>query len=116
MVLEADTGWPHLSVKQKLLSGRAGSIPVYHPQLVITMNTRPIWCPYTTCQYIKQFQDCICVGRLPQKTEHDGDFNTHRLCISNSCENDVPFVFDLEVNKNDAYLLSRLLKIVVDNV
>ncbi len=32
MVYELDIGWPGLSVKQELLSGHAGSIPVVHPQ------------------------------------------------------------------------------------
>ena len=26
--------------------------------------------------------DSICGGRLPEPVSHDGDFNTHRLCIN----------------------------------
>lgn len=32
MVYELDIGWPGLSVKQELLTGHAGSIPVVHPK------------------------------------------------------------------------------------
>lgn len=40
--------------------------------------------------------DGICGGELPRREAHDGDHNTHRLCIN--CEGDV---FDLQVNKTD---------------
>ncbi|KKL46362.1 hypothetical protein LCGC14_2346290, partial [marine sediment metagenome] len=44
----------------------------------------------------RRSQDALCGGRLPKPEPHEGDENTHRLCV-----NTVGEVFDLQVNKTD---------------
>jgi hypothetical protein len=40
---------------------------------------------------------------------HEGDFNTHRLCMTHSCEGDEPWKMELEINASDAWGISRVL-------
>jgi len=56
---------------------------------------RPGWCPHQDCIFSRRSQDALCGGRLPKPEPHDGDENTHRLCIKTG------EVFDLQVNKTD---------------
>ncbi len=56
---------------------------------------RPTWCPHQDCVFSRRSQDALCGGRLPKPEPHDGDENTHRLCIK------AGEVFDLQVNKTD---------------
>jgi len=57
---------------------------------------RPMWCPHQDCVFCRRSQDALCGGRLPKPEPHEGDENTHRLCV-----NTVGEVFDLQVNKTD---------------
>jgi len=57
---------------------------------------RPLWCPHSDCLFKRRAVDHLCVGKLPHPEPHDGDFNTHRLCI-----NAEP-IFDLQINNADA--------------
>ncbi len=43
--------------------------------------------------------DSMCVGQLPKPEPHDGDLNTHRLCLNGAGEGGG--VFDLQINKSD---------------
>lgn len=72
---------------------------------------RPEWCPHHTCQFKCQTQSSACVGALPEPVGHDGDFNTHRLCL-HGAKDDGEWTFDLQVNRSDAYHLIRMLKLV----
>ena len=56
---------------------------------------RPAWCPHRNCVFSRRSQDALCGGSLPKPAPHDGDENTHRLCIK------AGEVFDLQVNKTD---------------
>ena len=56
---------------------------------------RPAWCPHQDCVFSRRSQDALCGGRLPKPEPHEGDENTHRLCIKTG------EVFDLQVNKAD---------------
>lgn len=69
---------------------------------------RPPWCPSPACQFLLHTQQAACVGRLPQPVEHDGDFNTHRLCI-HGADDDGNWLSPLMINSSDAYNLTRLL-------
>jgi hypothetical protein len=62
---------------------------------------RPEWCPHQDCIFQRRAMDSLCGGKLPEPVEHDGDFNTHRLCINGAMPNDE--VFDLQVNKGDLF-------------
>ena len=57
---------------------------------------RPTWCPHADCVFQRRAMDHLCGGQLPVPEPHDGDHNTHRLCI-NAGEP----VFDLQVNASD---------------
>jgi len=75
-------------------------------------NIRPDWCPYPDCQFILQFQQMMCVGKLPEPEMHDPDefdkgFNTHRQCL-NEAETGHG-IHDLKLNKGDAWLMKKLL-------
>jgi len=72
---------------------------------------RPSWCPHRDCEFKKRAMDKLCSGRLPEPTSHDGDWNTHRLCINGVLPNNE--VFDLMINKTDAWWLSYVLSEVV---
>lgn len=69
-------------------------------------NPRPRWCPHADCEYLLSFQESCCGGRLPKLEPHDEDFNTHRLCI------EADGVFDLQVNRNDLFVLLRLIGVI----
>ncbi len=59
------------------------------------LQDRPRWCPHQDCIFQRRVLDSICGGELPNPVEHDGDKNTHRVCIN------ADSVFDLQVNKTD---------------
>ena len=65
------------------------------------MKDRPKWCPHAECLFIETFQGSICIGKLPEKVEHDGDYNTHRWCLANALPDNE--VFDLQINKTDIF-------------
>jgi len=68
---------------------------------------RPEWCPHKDCICLKQSQDLMCVGKLPNLVQHADDFNTHRLCINT--EETGHGIFDLQINHTDSWNLKRLL-------
>ena len=55
--------------------------------------------------------DNLCSGKLPEPTSHGEDWNTHRMCINGVLTNNE--VFDLMINKADAWWLSYVLSEVV---
>lgn len=57
---------------------------------------RPAWCPHIDCVFQRRATDHLCGGQLPAPEPHDGDFNTHRICINAGLP-----VFDLQVNASD---------------
>jgi len=67
---------------------------------------RPEWCPHSDCIFILLIQDAICAGKLPAPEPHDGDLNTHRICIAGVIPGGE--VFDLQVNTTDLYHFRRL--------
>ena len=72
---------------------------------------RPAWCPHTDCQFKCHSQEAFCVGTLPEPDPHDGDFNTHRMCL-HGAKDDGEWTFDLKVNRSDAWNITRMLKLV----
>lgn len=64
---------------------------------------RPKWCPHETCIFKRRAMDSICAGQLPTPVPHDGDENTHRLCINQAHDPEAirSLIFDLQVNTND---------------
>lgn len=56
---------------------------------------KPSWCPHEGCGFLRRAMDNLCGGKLAVPEPHDGDWNTHRLCIKTDG------VFDLQVNTND---------------
>jgi len=58
---------------------------------------KPSWCPHESCKFLRRVQDDLCGGSLPTPESHDGDLNTHRLCIKTDTEG----AFDLQVNTSD---------------
>ena len=76
------------------------------------MQLRTKWCPHVECIFIETFQDSMCIGRLPKKVEHDKDFNTHRWCLKGVLP--MHEIFDLQINKTDAFWFNLLFKIVRD--
>lgn len=68
---------------------------------------RPSWCPHRDCEFKKRSMDKLCSGSLPEQASHDGDWNTHRLCINEVLPKGE--VFDLMINKTDAWWLSYVL-------
>lgn len=66
---------------------------------------KPSWCPHSDCVFLRRAQDALCAGKLPTPEPHDGDLNTHRICIS--CPDSD--VFDLQVNTTDTYHFRRIL-------
>jgi hypothetical protein len=73
---------------------------------------RPAWCPHSDCSFLCQTQDAACVGRLPAPDPHDGDVNTHRLCLRGA-QDDGGWTFDLKLNRSDAYHLKRMLDVLM---
>jgi hypothetical protein len=68
---------------------------------------RPDWCPYADCEFLLQFQNMMCVGRLPKPEPHLEGLNTHRFCLDERETEDG--VHDLQLNRGDAWLMKRLL-------
>lgn len=50
--------------------------------------------------------DALCAGQLPAPIAHDGDFNTHCICITNVLPDNK--AFDLQVNTGDLYHFRRI--------
>lgn len=72
---------------------------------------KPAWCPHSHhCIFLMRVQDSLCAGKLPKPLPHDGDFNTHRICLTGALPNDE--VFDLQVNKSDVYHFRRILNAI----
>lgn len=69
---------------------------------------RPNWCPHSECKFKVQSQDKMCVGQLPEPTDHDGGTNTHRLCMDTTETGHG--IFDLQLNWGDCWNLIRLLQ------
>jgi hypothetical protein len=69
---------------------------------------RPSWCPHSTCCPVGGASEQKCVGALPAPEPHDGDFNTHRLCLRGA-RDDGEWTFDLQINRADAWHLWRTL-------
>jgi len=74
------------------------------------INERPKWCSHKDCIVFRCFQDVMCSGKLPEPKEHDKDFNTHRFCLKNALPNNE--IFDLQINKSDAYFFKLLFEVV----
>jgi hypothetical protein len=76
---------------------------------------RPNWCPHSDCSFLCQTQDAACVGRLPGAESHDGDVNTHRLCL-HGAPDDGSWAFELKLNRSDAWHLKRMLDVLMKDV
>lgn len=70
-----------------------------HSVREVWTQVRPDWCPHPTCGFKRRVTDAMCVGKLPQPEPHDGDLNTHRLCLNGAT--DAGGVFDLQINRSD---------------
>lgn len=57
---------------------------------------RPKWCPHIDCIFKRRVQDGFCGGYLPVPQEHDGDYNTYRVCLRTD-----EALADFMVNKTD---------------
>ena len=77
--------------------------------MTVWKQQRPEWCPHSDCGYAASSQGCICVGELPAPTPHLNSFNTHRLCITQSCPGDDEWLFKLEISSGDANGMARVL-------
>ncbi|HDZ25291.1 hypothetical protein LCGC14_1831940 [marine sediment metagenome] len=56
---------------------------------------RPFWCGHLDCLFLRRVMDSLCGGQLPSPEPHEGDLNTHHICIRTDT------VFDLQVNFSD---------------
>jgi len=74
------------------------------------IDVRPDWCPHKNCIIKRCLQVLMCVGELPKPVKHHNDFNTHRLCIDT--RETGHGIFDLRINKSDAYGIKLLTDIV----
>ena len=74
------------------------------------MQDKPKWCPHSRCILKRTFQDCMCIGRLPKKVKHKGDYNTHRWCLKNVLPKNE--IFDLQINKTDIYWFGLLFEFI----
>lgn len=59
---------------------------------------KPSWCQHSSCIFLRRVQDNLCGGELPAPKPHDGDLNTHRICIKTE---GVFGLFSLQVNVSD---------------
>ena len=59
---------------------------------------RPSWCPHLDCSFRRRAHDSVCGGELPEPAQHNGDFNTHRVCLR---EDDNGRIADYQVNATD---------------
>lgn len=73
---------------------------------------RPDWCLHKDCIIKRCLQMKMCVGELPELEEHDGDFNSHRICFDT--RETGHGIFDLQINKSDAYGIRLLTDIVMN--
>jgi len=76
----------------------------------VFIQQRPAWCPHQTCQFKRRVTDTMCAGRLPKRESHDGDHNTHRLCLNGASDSGA--VFDLQINKTDVYWFRWLFEAI----
>lgn len=77
------------------------------------MKNKPDWCPHSSCVFIRNTQDMMCCGKLPEPEKHDGDFNTHRFCLNLSEFNEPPF--ELKINRTDAHLFKKMFEAVYND-
>lgn len=77
------------------------------------MAARPGWCPHADCDPRQGSQGTLCLGELPAPDPHDGDVNTHRLCLRGAAD-DGGWVFDLKINRGDGWHIWRLLGALFD--
>lgn len=77
--------------------------------VTVWKQQRPEWCPHQDCAYQASSQGALCIGELPAPLPHEDDHNTHRLCMTHSCEGDDPWLVKLEINRSDAWGISRVL-------
>jgi hypothetical protein len=68
---------------------------------------RPTWCPHTDCHFLRRVTDKMCGGKLPKAEPHDGDFNTHRICLNGVLSSGE--VFNLQVNNSDLWWFAWLI-------
>lgn len=68
---------------------------------------KPLWCPHSECIFLRRVMDDLCSGKLQKPRAHDGDTNTHRICLTGTLPKNK--VFDLMVNKSDLYHFRRVL-------
>lgn len=69
---------------------------------------RPPWCPFQSCRYLASSQAAACLGALPAPEPHGDGENTHRLCL-HGADDDGAWTFKLQINRSDAWAISRLL-------
>jgi len=70
-------------------------------------NERPSWCRYPAeCVHVIRSQNAICAGRLPEPVAHDGDVDTHRLCLK--VNNKAKPFSSILWSRSDAYNLRRV--------
>lgn len=64
---------------------------------------RPAWCPHRDCVFRRRVTDAACGGELPKPEPHDGDLNTHRVCVNAPQDPEAKpgAIFDLQVNASD---------------
>lgn len=68
----------------------------------------PEWCPHSDCKILRCLQGKMCIGELSVYVPHNDGFNTHRFCLD---ERETEHgIHDLQINKTDAWWISRLLK------
>lgn len=67
---------------------------------------RPDWCGHCDCDFVFRVHDAGCAGRLAEPVEHDGDVNTHRLCLRDQVE--CCMIAELCWNRTDAWHFGRL--------
>ena len=78
--------------------------------MTIYLQERPTWCPHQTCQFKFRVTDAMCAGELPKPEPHDGDLNTHRMCLNGADEGGG--VFDLQINRSDVGWFRRLFEAI----
>ncbi len=67
---------------------------------------RPEWCAEMDCEFVFRVQDAACAGRLSEPEEHDGDMNTHRVCMRDQVDDSM--IATILWNHTDAWLFGRL--------
>ncbi len=68
-------------------------------------DERPVWCPHADCAVRCYVPDRLCTGRLPESVGHEGDFNTHRLCMWDGAAEPT----DYQINRTDIFWLQHVL-------